>query len=267
MSSKTVSKALAILNAFTIEKPTWGLRELSRYLDMSHTIVHRILITFQENGYIVHDPDTQKYQLGIKFIELSHVVQENLNISNMLEPIMEKIAHKTGESVALTILDNEEGLYVKIVESQQNVRFSETVGRRSPLYIGASHKVIMAYLSDEIQRKIIQVGIDENSPHIISLESFMDKMKQVRIQGWFYTANETFSDVSAVAIPLFDGKKHILGSLSVAGPSYRLTEEKANEVLQTLREYQKDINLIFGKVFLPSKRNYLIKEGSLGENS
>lgn len=59
MTSKTLNKALSVLNAFTIEKPTWGLRELARHLGISHTIIYRLLVTFEQNGYLIYDEETK----------------------------------------------------------------------------------------------------------------------------------------------------------------------------------------------------------------
>lgn len=255
MTSKTLNKALSVLNAFTIEKPTWGLRELARHLEISHTIIYRLLVTFEQNGYLIYDEATKKYQLGIKFIELSQVVEENLNISNVLEPIMKKISEETGESVVLTILDKEEGVYTKIIESNQNVRFSETVGRRSPLYIGASHKIILVYLPVPIQMKIFKQWKTTKEKQNDIIEKFIDSIDKIKSQGWLFTANETFDEVSAVAIPLFDMKKNVIGSLSVAGPSYRLTKIKSEKIVEIPKKYQQEINLILDKIYLPSKRN------------
>jgi len=260
LSSKTVSKALCILDAFTIETPSWGLRDLARYLGMSHTIVYRILSTFIEKGYIVQNIDTNKYELGIKFIELSNVVEEHLKISELIQPIMKKLALETGESVVLTVADNEEGLYLKIVESEKSVRFSDSVGKRSPLYIGASHKVILAHLPHDIQSKIIDDGIQNKAKHIDTKENFLNLLDCIKKQGWFYTSSETFDEVAAVSIPLFDNKKYILGSLSVAGPKYRLSEDHAKKILPIIKENQENLNFILSKVIFPSRRNYLINK-------
>lgn len=260
MSSKTVSKALSVLDVFTPDRPAWGLRDIARELEMSHTIVHRLLKTFEEEGYIFQNPETQKYELGIKFIQLSNIVEERLQISDLINPIMKSIAVETGESVVLTVIDKEEGLFVKIVESEQQVRFAESVGKRGPLYIGASHKVILAHLPYEVQEKIINQGILDHAQQIESKETFLKMLAFIRHQGWLYTANETINEVAAISIPVFDQKKNVLGSISVAGPSYRFTADQAEMVLPILHDYLEKIDAIFSKVFFPSRRDYLIKK-------
>jgi len=259
MSSKTVEKALSILDAFTVETPTWGLRELARELEMNHTIVHRILASFEEKGYLYCSPETKKYELGIKFIELNNVVEEHLNISTMIQPIMKEIALKTGESVALTILDEEEGVFVKIVESEQKVRFAESVGKRNALYIGASHKVILAHLPEEMQHKIVDDGLNQKVRHITSKEDLMDRLQRIKEEGWCYSEGETFDDVAACSVPVFDGKHQILGSLSIAGPKYRFSREQSEEMLPVLKQNVEKLNSILSKLNFPSRRSYLTK--------
>ena len=257
MSSKTVYKALCILDVFTIESPTWGLRELSRHLDMNHTIVHRILATFEEKGYLYCNPETRKYELGLKFIELNNVVEKHLNISEMLQPIMKKIALDTGESVVLTIIDDVEGVFLKIVDSEQKVRFAESEGKRGPLYIGASHKVILAHLPLDLQNEIIDHGIDNQVKHIESKETFLLILENIKKIGWCYTEGETFDDVAAYSVPLIDNMQNILGSLSIAGPRYRFSKEQSKEILPILKENIEKMNFILSKVYLPSRRSFI----------
>ncbi len=135
MSSKTVHKALDVLEMFTNETPSWGLRELARAMGLNHTVVHRILTTFEERGYLFRHPESQKYELGLGIVQLSELVDERYQLSSKLDIIMKRITHETNESSVFTVLDNDHGVFLKIVESSQKVRFAESVGRRSPLYV------------------------------------------------------------------------------------------------------------------------------------
>ncbi|MCA1023719.1 IclR family transcriptional regulator [Halobacillus litoralis] len=259
MSSKTVDKALQVLDMFTLEHPKWGLRELSRALDMSHTIVHRMLTTLEERGYVYRSMDTQKYELGIKFLELSNIVEQHFQISEIIHPIMHKIASETGESVVMTLLDNEEGVFSKIVESSRLVRFAGSVGRRSPLYVGASHKVILCHLPKEVQRRIVHEGAVQHPGLIPSETDMLKKLEDIERKRWAYSSGETISDVAAVSIPLFDYGHMVLGSLSIAGPSYRLTEDVAEQILPDLIRHRGELDSVLSKVCFPTRRNYLLE--------
>ncbi|PYZ95930.1 IclR family transcriptional regulator [Alteribacter lacisalsi] len=258
MSSKTVDKALDVLEMFSKERPSWRLRELARELDMSHSIVYRILTSFQERGYVHKCPQTDKYELGIKLLELSSVVEEGLLLTDVLKPVMERLAEEVGESIVFTILDNEEGVYVSIVESNKKVRFAESVGKRLPLYVGASHKTILAHLPKEIQRKIVTNGrATRQFPSLFTQGSLLKRLEDIQQQGWAYSAGETFDDVAAISVPIFDYRKTILGSLSVAGPRYRFSEEQATEKLPALKRHQKEVHGFLSKTSLPVRRGWV----------
>ena len=54
---KSLQKALDILNCFT-KKSTWGVTELSEYLDLNKSNVHSILSTFTAMEYLRQDEET-----------------------------------------------------------------------------------------------------------------------------------------------------------------------------------------------------------------
>ncbi|WP_280770635.1 IclR family transcriptional regulator [Salipaludibacillus daqingensis] len=254
MSLKTLEKSLQVLEFFTSEKPKWKLRELARELEINHSIVYRILSTFERSGYIYQNKDSKEYELGLKFLEFSRIMDDNLKITELLEPIMSELTNQSEESVVFTILDDFYGLYFKITESHQNVRFAESIGRRSPLYIGASHRTILAFLPVEVQEEVYQMGKESGHPATSDHQSFFDKLQVIRDQGWLFSSGETFPDVSAVSVPIFDSQHRVIASLSIAGPSYRLTESAATEKIDLLFESKYKVQRFSSKLSFPVKR-------------
>src|SRR5699024_10435924 len=154
MILKTLDNAIQILNCFTKEKNAWGVRELARELDTSHTIINRTLKTFEKNGFLTQDKETKKYRLGLKFIEFSHIIREEMSITEEILPLMKNISDITKESIFLTWKENREGVTLAIAESEEHIKYSVSIGTRTPIYIGASCKVIMANLSENEQQDI-----------------------------------------------------------------------------------------------------------------
>ncbi|OLN31985.1 IclR family transcriptional regulator [Desulfosporosinus metallidurans] len=235
MALKTLDNALEILRYFTYEHPAWGVRELAKELNISHSIIYRVLATFEDHGFLVQNEDTKKYELGIKFWEYGLIVRSKLRISDMIYPTMEKLANETGESVFLTWLDELEGICVDIAESSQRVKFAVSIGSRTPLYAGASNKIIMAYVPEKDQLAIIEKGLQEFAGYtIVDPQKLLKNLEEIRLQGWCYSLGEYSDAVVGVALPLFTRKRKITGSITVAGPEYRFPESKVREVLTIL---------------------------------
>lgn len=216
---------------------------------MSHSIVYRVLATFKEHGFLLQNPETQKYELGIKFWEYGQIVKSNLNISDLILPSMEKLAAKTGESIFLTWLDGLEGICVEIAESSRNVKFAVSIGSRTPLYAGASNKVIMAYLPIEKQEQIMTQGLQEyTSKTILNPDELRGNLEDILQEGWCFSVGEYSDEIIGLAVPLFTGKGQVIGSLTVAAPEYRFPKSRVEgakeQLLKTAREVQAHLNTV-----------------------
>ncbi|MEJ8545563.1 IclR family transcriptional regulator [Brevibacillus borstelensis] len=242
MSLKTLDNALEILKFFTDETPAWGVRELAKELDVSHSIIHRVLATYEKHGFLAQNQVTKKYVLGIKFWEYGQLVQKRLKLVDAIRPIMHRLCEDTGESVILTILEGIEAVDIEIVESPQKVKYELTVGNRAPLYVGASSKVLMAYLPEEKRAAVIEQGLSPYTANtIVDPEKLIEDLDNIKQQGWCYSRGEYFEDTFGISIPLFNKNREIVASLSIAGPSYRMPEVKVQDALHLLEKRGKEI--------------------------
>ncbi|MBP2258888.1 IclR family transcriptional regulator [Virgibacillus alimentarius] len=246
MILKTLDNAIQVLNCFTKEKKAWGVRELARKLETSHTAINRILVTFEKNNFLTQDPETKKYHLGLKFVEFSEIVRGQFSITEAIEPIMQEISRKTRESIFLTWKENDVGVTLGMAESEERIKFSVSIGTRTPLYVGASCKVMMAYLSREEQLSIIDKGLrkfTENTPQ--NKEQLLKELDEIKEQGWSFTDGEYSDQVFGLGVPIFDTNGRIIASITIAGPEYRITEEKKIEMLELLLVEIKSIQQVF----------------------
>ncbi len=242
MALKTLDNALEILKFFTSETPTWGVRELAKKLNISHSIVYRVLSSFEEGGFLSQNEETKKYELGIKFWEYGILFKNRFKISDVVYPIMVKLAEEIGESIFLTWLDGTEGICLEIAESSNLVKFAVKIGSRTPLYAGASNKVIMAYLPRAVQEVILRKGLQGYTEHtIVNPDKLLKNLEKMKEEGWCYSVGEYSEEVIGIAIPLFTSKRNIIGSLTVAAPEYRFPESKVKEVLEVFRQRASEV--------------------------
>ncbi|WP_257349825.1 IclR family transcriptional regulator [Pseudalkalibacillus decolorationis] len=246
MALKTLDNSLEVLKYFNKRNPSWGVRELAKEMNISHSIIYRILSTFESHGFLIQNPDTKKYELGLRFLEYGQIVKEKMNLSDFVFPIMKSLSEEIEESVFLTWLDGAEGVTVEIAESSQTIKFTVTMGTRTPLYVGASCKTIMAYLPEEKQIEIINKGIQKFTPITISdPEDMWLDLEKIRKQGWCFSIGEYSHSVFGLGVPLFNSKEEIIASLTIAGPEYRMPEEKVPETLKILQHASEKIQRYF----------------------
>lgn len=234
---KTLDKALELLSFFK-EQSSWGVRELAKESGFGTTVTFRILATLESHGYIAQNEETKKYELGASFLEFNRLLQNKVRFQDLLLPFMEKLAVKTGENIFLSLLDGEESINAAIVESNHKVHLSVKPGQRKPLYAAASNLVILAYLPVEKQNQILKgpiIPVTEKT--MTDPEEIRKELKKIKKQGWSITYGEYSQDVVGIGVPLFDSFNEIIGSISVAGPEYRLPDKNIRRILSiTLKE-------------------------------
>ncbi len=126
-----------------------SVTDISKELDMPVQSVHRILATLVSHGYVTQNKRTKKYRLGLSLMKYGFLMGESLELNESAKPHMLELSRKTKETVYLAMRENKEGVYVDCIDSPQILRISEPVGLRLPLYVGASNRVILAYLSSK----------------------------------------------------------------------------------------------------------------------
>ncbi|MFF2175827.1 IclR family transcriptional regulator [Lysinibacillus sp. NPDC058147] len=237
MTLKTLDNSLEVLKYFSKQTPTWGVRELAKEMNISHSIIYRILSTFENHGFLIQNPETKKYELGLRFLEFGQMVKEKLNLSDFVLPIMKNLSEEIKESVFLTWLDGTDGVTVEIAESSQTIKFSVSIGTRTPLYIGASCRTIMAYLPENRQMDIMSKGMEQFTPETITdPDEMLLDLEKIRNQGWCFTTGEYSHSVFGIGVPLFNSKGEIIASLTLAGPVYRKpTVEKLPEIVRIIQ--------------------------------
>ncbi|KIL42443.1 IclR family transcriptional regulator [Gordoniibacillus kamchatkensis] len=243
---KTLDQSLAVLNKFTREHPSWGVRELASEMEMSHSIVYRILATYHKHGFLEQDKETRKYGLGLRFIEFGAMAGDRLGLAERIRPIMKRLSEATGESVFLTWLDGREGVCLDIYESSQLLKYALAVGSRTPLYAGASNKIIMAYLTQGEQERIIAEGLKAGKPpkSFPGKDKLLAGLQNIRQEGWAYSLGDYSDSVFGIAVPLFNRNSEVTASLTVAGPEYRMPQENVAHTLQLLRSARDEVQQV-----------------------
>lgn len=248
MTLKTLENALDMLSYFTSENPEWGLRDLAREMNINHTVLHRILKTYEKKGYLIQNRSTKNYELGLKFLEFTSVIKQKMKLTEFIQPVMKELANAVNETVFLTLHDGDYGVTVEIAEYERQLKFNVTIGTRTPLYVGASCKTIMAYLPEEEQLEIINKGIKVFTDKTITdKEKLLVDLKDIKEKGFSFTKGEFSEAIFGMGVPLFNISGRVIGSMTVAGLIYRMPEEKVLENLEILRKKTDTIQQYFNK--------------------
>lgn len=230
---ETGDRILRMLECFTIEKPEWGVTELSEHLGLYKSVVHRMLVTLEHRGFVNKNAVTQKYELGIKLFELGTIVANRMSLRTVAKPIMEDLCESTGETVMLMIADGLEGICIEKVESPQSVRYTSPLGKRVSLHAGATTKILLANLSPDKINKVISRGLQKYTEYtIVDPAELLDHLQTIREEGYCISSNDFSLGGMGIAVPIRDHTGEVIAGLSISGLEFRMSKITDQLLLQ-----------------------------------
>jgi IclR family KDG regulon transcriptional repressor len=247
---ESIAKALTILGLFNFRKPEWGVTEIARELGMQKSTVFRLLATMQEFGFIRKAEAGTGYRLGIRLFELGGVVATSFDLRDIALTYLHKIAEQTGETVHLGILNETDTISIETVDGQNTLKSSVLLGKRIPLYCTSVGKAILAFRSPQEQKEIISkinfIKFTDNT--IIHPEAFEVELELTRRRGYAVEDMEYEVGVRCVAAPIWNSSGKVVASLSISGPSIRITHAKIPELAQLVVKATKKISKELGAI-------------------
>ena len=237
-SMQTVHKAIHLLKAFSIEQRMLSMTELHHITGLSKSSLQRILSTLVFEGFLQKNEETKKYQLGLELLFLGKLVEMNSNLLSIAQPIMEEIRYKTGESVSLSVIENQKRKCIGNLKCEFELQTKTFVGQESPLYAGASAKVLLAYFSEQQLEQFLQenelTALTENT--ITSKETLKQELKRIREQGYAISCGERLKGTFSISAPVFSPFHEVLGGLSLVIPTPRVEEYDLDLLIALIKE-------------------------------
>ena len=235
----SIDRTLQILELFSIEKPEWGVTEISKALNIYKSNVHNVLTTLAEKGFVKKDSKTDKYKLGIKFFELGSIVIKNMDLRKIAHPYIEELSKEFNETVHLGVLDEGRVVSIEREESDKGLCSHIEIGKRIPLHCTAVGKAIMAYLSkDKVAAIVKGKGLKKYTENtIINKKELENEFKKIREQGYAVDNIEHEEGVRCVAGSIRDYTGKVIASMSISGPAFRINESNILDIAKKVKEY------------------------------
>jgi IclR family transcriptional regulator, acetate operon repressor len=246
---QSIQRAGSILRSFNAADSELGVTRISELTGLHKSTVSRLLSALQMEGLVEQNPETGKYRLGLGLVKLAGLALERMDLRHLAHPYLMTLAEQTEETVNLTVLDGEECVNIERVASPRSIRYVGWIGRRTPLHCTSTGKVFLAYLSQAQRDRLLPASLPALTRHTITDRAILEEaLRVVREQGYASAIEEFEEGLSAVAAPLRDRTGAVIGTVSVSGPSYRLSQLKLDTYVDSLREVANAVSNQLGHV-------------------
>lgn len=224
---RRVLQALDILEVFRPGHAELGVAEIAAHLQFSREVALSQLRTLERRRYVDHNPERGTYSLGMKAFELGCVFLHHRRLGREAEPLLDKLAAASDETVYVAIRDGPRVTYLHIRETSRAVRVTTRLGQRIPLHSSAAGKVHLAFRPldrvSEGARGGLQAFTDKTMTDHRALE---DDLHASAERGYAIDDEETLSGVRCVAAPVFDHSDRMVAGIGLSAPAERLPIER-----------------------------------------
>lgn len=200
-----------------------GIRDISKKLDIPPSTVSRLVHTLVKCGYLLQDPDTRDFKLSFRMFHMGKIAVKNFSVREQAICVMSDIAKQTGETVNLTILQDDKVLVVEKIDSNQVIAINSRVGDFMPIHSCASGKVLLAWMPTD-RRKEILSKIELKPITAKTIDNLPDLEKElvlVKERGYAVHDEELNPGVLAIAAPIFGAEETVIAAISIAAPVAR----------------------------------------------
>lgn len=233
-----VERALAVLEILSESRRGFSISEMARRLKVPKSSIHLILTTLEHRGYLLKNPQSRRYFVGLKLVSLARVALDGFELRQRAVPFLLSLSAKTGLTVHMAVLEGSEAVLIERIESSGLVKLNTWVGQRMHVNCTALGKALIAFLPEEEFRRTVQTRrlIKHNQNTISSVARLREELGRVRLAGYAVDDEEEEVGVRCVGTPIFDPTDRVVAALSVAGTTVQIPSGQVEALAKLVQE-------------------------------
>ena len=231
---QSVDRALAILEVLARTGEA-GVTEIAVELGVHKSTAFRLVATLEAHRLVEQTTDRGRYRLGMGILRLAGATTARLDLVQEARPIARQLAADTGETVNIAVLAESSALYLDQVAGSSALQPHNWVGQHIPLHATSNGKVLLAGLEEQALEQALGRLATYTPRTITGRAPLRAELDRVRDQGYAVAVDELEVGRTAVAAPIRNAHGDVVASMSVSGPSFRLPDDRVDEVVRAVR--------------------------------
>lgn len=239
--TESVEHVLTTLEMLTEDTVVYTAATVAKRLGISRNKAFRLLATLEARGLVELDGQGA-YILGSAAAGLARKLLNRVSIIGHARPVLEELARRHGEAVYLSVLKDDEVIYLDVADYASDESNGSLVGKRLPSLATSAGKAIRALQSRDMLEKLL--GGRRRRTCRGDVEAILAELETIKRNGVAVDIREGTSSV-ATAVRDYAGK--VVCALTVLGPSVRMLAGRIEkEIIPSLVEGAGELSLKFG---------------------
>jgi DNA-binding IclR family transcriptional regulator len=248
--SQTLARGLLILESFDHEHSEWGVRELSRALNLNPATVHRLVTTLVNAGYLEQDAETQRYILGPRVVSLAELYMRHNPIESTARIVFRRFVDRFPYSFYLGKLFGFEVVYLAAYDGHAPIKVVVETGSTIALHSTAIGLCLLAHQDESYLSTFLAKGdlIPYTPATVTDPEALRQRLAKIREKGYAVNNGEHYEDVGAVGAAIIQPGRRVEYGVSLSYPQHLINEGRISipDLAQLTREVADEIGARLG---------------------
>jgi len=249
---QAIDRAVALLQAVAKAGPGGvPLKALADEVGLPSSTARTLLNSLSQHGVVDQDVRSRRYLLGSRLAEFTRTYVAQADLSAVAAPVLQRVWKQTDETVHLAVLQGPRRIDITVLVSRQLLNVNPTVARfddegPSPLYQTAAGKVLLAGLSDDDVRDLLESPVYAGSHHARSVAEVLEIAAAARTAGYAANVEEEAAGVCGIAAPVRDSTGTTVAALCIGYPRVRHTGDTPDRLRQAVTRAADEISTLLG---------------------
>jgi DNA-binding IclR family transcriptional regulator len=218
-----LQRGLRLLHLFSEAPRGLTAKQVASLSRLPVSTVHRFLANLVTAGFLNRDGEGT-HSLGIACFSIGQATVGQLDIRRLSLPYLRELNQQTRETIHLTVRHGLSAVYVEKLDSPEPLRIHSRIGAAVPLYCTAVGKVMLAYMPEDEQQRILpDLNLQRQTSNSVgNLQELKTELYRVRKNGYACDLEENERHIRCVAAPIWDHTGSVQSSLSITAPTVRM---------------------------------------------
>ena len=237
-----VERAFSVLDALS-DGGELGTNEIARRTGINASTVSRLLATLASARFVEHVPESGRYRLSLRLIELGNAVLGRLDLRELARPHLQALVRETGETATLSAPGVHDAVTVDFAHSSSVVQSVAQLGRPSVGHATAAGKVMLAFGDVELPTEPLTAYTPST---ITTRAALVEELERVRARGYAEAREEREPGLAAIASPVRDSRGALAGIVGLQGPAARFDAQAVRAAVLVLLEHTQVLSIELG---------------------
>lgn len=231
--SRSVRRALDIFEFMLQRGEPLTVAEIVQELRIPKSTAYELARTLTDAGYLERASRDGALFLGRKLYELGMVYRGQVDLLKDGSQVVEELRDATGETVQLSVLENDMMLVLLKEEGSQPIRIISRVGSRVPVNWAAAGRLLVSDLDDDGLKSLLSRTVRQSPTGraVTDVNRVIRQIRKFRRQGFALELNEANEHAGCVAAPVIDSRGRCVAAISIVAPEQRLGRSSRSKLI------------------------------------